>query len=88
MGCDDADLRLSPWQRGPHAAFGIVVHHRPGGNFVQGARAAFTPPTAPVDGADDEYLMASYRPGTGNPTELSPGVMVAMNNGNQDYEHT
>ncbi len=35
---------------------------------------------APVDGADDEYLMASYRPGTGNPAELSPGVMVAMNN--------
>ncbi len=40
---------------------------------------------APVDGADDEYLMASYRPGNGNPAELSPGVMVAMNNGNQDY---
>lgn len=36
---------------------------------------------APVDGADDEYLMASYKPGSGNPAELSPGVMVAMNNG-------
>jgi rare lipoprotein A len=34
---------------------------------------------APVDGADDEYLMASYRPGNGgNADETSPGVMVAM----------
>ena len=40
---------------------------------------------APVNGADDEYLMASYRPGTGNPGEVSPGVMVAMNGGGQDY---
>ncbi len=40
---------------------------------------------APVNGADDDFLMASYRPGTGNPAELSPGVMVAMNTGGQDY---
>ena len=34
---------------------------------------------APVDGVDDEYLMASYRPGGSSaPDALSPGVMVAM----------
>lgn len=34
---------------------------------------------APVDGADDEYLLASFRPGgSSNPGEVSPGVMVAM----------
>ena len=40
---------------------------------------------APVNGEDDAYLMASYRPGAGNPAELSPGIMVAMNGGGQDY---
>jgi rare lipoprotein A len=34
---------------------------------------------APVDGADDEYLMASYRPGNGGSVdEIQPGVMIAM----------
>ena len=34
---------------------------------------------APVDGADDEYLMASYVAGNGgNANEIQPGVMVAM----------
>lgn len=34
---------------------------------------------APVDGADDEYLMASYQPGNGGGAgEIQPGVMVAM----------
>ena len=34
---------------------------------------------APVDGADDEYLMASYKAGdAGGVDEIQPGVMVAM----------
>ena len=34
---------------------------------------------APVDGADDEYLMASYKQGDGGlPGEAQPGVMIAM----------
>lgn len=34
---------------------------------------------APVDGADDEYLMASYQPGSGGaPDQARPDVMVAM----------
>jgi rare lipoprotein A len=40
---------------------------------------------APVDGVDDEYLMASFRPGgAGNPDEIRPGVMVAMANASSD----
>ena len=36
---------------------------------------------APLHGQDDQYLMASYRPGDhdGGPQEISPGVMIAMN---------
>ncbi len=37
---------------------------------------------APLDGHDDSYLMASYRPGNGaaDPSDgLATGVMVAMN---------
>ncbi len=37
---------------------------------------------APLDGADDEYLMASYRPGNRAPDPsdgLATGVMIAMN---------
>ncbi|MVA97830.1 septal ring lytic transglycosylase RlpA family protein [Nitratireductor sp. CAU 1489] len=36
---------------------------------------------APLHGQDDQYLMASYRPGDqdGGPEEISPGVMIAMN---------
>ncbi len=42
---------------------------------------------APVDGVDDEYLMASFRPGgAGNPDEIRPGVMLAMASASSDGE--